>query len=410
MLGNITLEQSEMFVRNPRFSGLKFPDLEKNGTAGCNNTAGADGRRGKESLEKRYVGKIPKRSWMQFMKSILKMEPSERLDGRGAVQHPMFEDLRKRGEGSEAKEDSKTVQRRERERVKRAREEEQRAAAEREKQEREKKQREEEEEERRRLREEERERRENERREKEQERIRERQEKEAGREARRAAAAEKRRGGHDPYLRGDNGSKETTASGLSSVSAASSSVGASGVPGRRPRSRDGAGGRAPPLQEIPPYNPDRARGKKPRADRDVRDAQQDKEQAGAGWGLHLQDVEGEEKNLGDGGTGGGPAGGDGASVPAGSPNAGGNMILGLGGDRDSNQPTPTDSNIGKRGPSDLSMYESAINASTSFGTRRNQRGGGGNQLGGMSKLNSLGNQVSSQNQNATVASSPPFIP
>ncbi|CAD7971380.1 unnamed protein product [Amoebophrya sp. A120] len=77
MLGAITPEQMEMFMRNPRFMGLKFPDMSK-----------------PETLEKRYVGKIPKRSWMNFMKCVLKMEPRDRLDGAQAVAHPMFDELR----------------------------------------------------------------------------------------------------------------------------------------------------------------------------------------------------------------------------------------------------------------------------------------------------------------------------
>lgn len=44
MLGAITPEQTEMFMRNPRFMGLKFPDMSR-----------------PETLEKRYVGKLPKR-------------------------------------------------------------------------------------------------------------------------------------------------------------------------------------------------------------------------------------------------------------------------------------------------------------------------------------------------------------
>lgn len=34
------------------------------------------------------------RSWMHFMRSVLKMEPKDRLDGPSAVQHPMFDELR----------------------------------------------------------------------------------------------------------------------------------------------------------------------------------------------------------------------------------------------------------------------------------------------------------------------------
>mmetsp|Transcript_13418 Transcript_13418/g.32904 ORF Transcript_13418/g.32904 Transcript_13418/m.32904 type:complete len:805 (+) Transcript_13418:252-2666(+) len=94
MLGAITPEQMEMFMRNPRFMGLKFPDMSK-----------------PETLEKRYVGKIPKRSWMNFMKCVLKMEPRDRLDGAQAVAHPMFDELRPKSTKMDSPERGKSRER-----------------------------------------------------------------------------------------------------------------------------------------------------------------------------------------------------------------------------------------------------------------------------------------------------------
>ena len=52
MLGPLTPEQQDMFMRNQRFVGLKFPDMSR-----------------PETLMKRYVGKLLKPA-MNFMKSV----------------------------------------------------------------------------------------------------------------------------------------------------------------------------------------------------------------------------------------------------------------------------------------------------------------------------------------------------
>ncbi|CAM9556927.1 unnamed protein product [Chrysoparadoxa australica] len=65
----------QLFLKNPRFSGLKFPDMSR-----------------PETLPKRYVGKLGKRA-MQYARGCLAMDPSDRLTSREAVQHPFFEDL-----------------------------------------------------------------------------------------------------------------------------------------------------------------------------------------------------------------------------------------------------------------------------------------------------------------------------
>ena len=49
-MGPLTSEQNEMFLRNPRFLGLKFPDMTR-----------------PETLEKRYSGIMAKKE-LSFMK------------------------------------------------------------------------------------------------------------------------------------------------------------------------------------------------------------------------------------------------------------------------------------------------------------------------------------------------------
>ena len=65
-----------MFAKNPRFIGLKFPTVSK-----------------PESLEKKYVGKLPKLA-LSLMKGLLAMDPNERLNGTEALCHPFFDGLR----------------------------------------------------------------------------------------------------------------------------------------------------------------------------------------------------------------------------------------------------------------------------------------------------------------------------
>ncbi|CAD8145385.1 unnamed protein product [Paramecium pentaurelia] len=75
MLGPLTPSQQETFSKNPRFLGMKFPEISK-----------------PETLEQRYLCKLPKRA-INFVKGLLKMEPSERLTCRQALKHQYFEDL-----------------------------------------------------------------------------------------------------------------------------------------------------------------------------------------------------------------------------------------------------------------------------------------------------------------------------
>mmetsp|Transcript_48557 Transcript_48557/g.128414 ORF Transcript_48557/g.128414 Transcript_48557/m.128414 type:complete len:800 (-) Transcript_48557:285-2684(-) len=75
VLGRLTPAHMDMFLRNPRFLGLKFPDMSR-----------------PETLEKRYVGKLSKRA-MGFMKSVLVMDPGGRKRADELLQGPLFDGL-----------------------------------------------------------------------------------------------------------------------------------------------------------------------------------------------------------------------------------------------------------------------------------------------------------------------------
>jgi hypothetical protein len=84
VMGPLTPEQMEMFLRNPRFLGLKFPDMSR-----------------PETLEKRYVGKLTKKA-LSFMKSLLVMDPAKRPTANETLQNPFFDGLREEYEASVA--------------------------------------------------------------------------------------------------------------------------------------------------------------------------------------------------------------------------------------------------------------------------------------------------------------------
>jgi len=81
ILGPLTSEQMEMFQKNPRFIGMRFPEMNR-----------------PETLEKKYLGKLSKKA-LAFMKQCLKMDPADRLTATEALNHPYFEGL---GEGNVA--------------------------------------------------------------------------------------------------------------------------------------------------------------------------------------------------------------------------------------------------------------------------------------------------------------------
>ena len=76
ILGPLTPEQQEIFQKNPRFIGLKFPEIPR-----------------PETLERHYAGKLPREA-TNFMKSLLKMDPSQRLTASEALLHPYFAPVR----------------------------------------------------------------------------------------------------------------------------------------------------------------------------------------------------------------------------------------------------------------------------------------------------------------------------
>lgn len=77
LIGPLTPEHQEMFMLNPRFAGLKFPDMNR-----------------PETLQKKYVGKLSKRAF-SIMKGLLSMEPRERPSSEQCLQHNYFENLDK---------------------------------------------------------------------------------------------------------------------------------------------------------------------------------------------------------------------------------------------------------------------------------------------------------------------------
>jgi cyclin-dependent kinase-like len=61
MMGTLTDEHMQLFLKNPRFAGLKFPDMSR-----------------PETLQKRYVGNLSKRA-MAFMKACLVSNSTESI-------------------------------------------------------------------------------------------------------------------------------------------------------------------------------------------------------------------------------------------------------------------------------------------------------------------------------------------
>mmetsp|Transcript_16592 Transcript_16592/g.41980 ORF Transcript_16592/g.41980 Transcript_16592/m.41980 type:complete len:604 (-) Transcript_16592:71-1882(-) len=84
VMGPLTPDQMEMFLRNPRFLGLKFPDMSR-----------------PETLEKRYVGKLTKKA-LSFMKTLLVMDPAKRPTANETLANPFFDGLREEYEASMA--------------------------------------------------------------------------------------------------------------------------------------------------------------------------------------------------------------------------------------------------------------------------------------------------------------------
>ena len=71
VLGPLTWNQQEVFLKNPRFIGLKFPEITK-----------------LEVLEKRFLK--AERAALDFMYRLLRMEPGERMTAGEALVHPFL--------------------------------------------------------------------------------------------------------------------------------------------------------------------------------------------------------------------------------------------------------------------------------------------------------------------------------
>merc|ERR1719284_183432 len=76
VMGPLTPEHMEMFLRNPRFLGIQFPEVNR-----------------PETLEKRYLRRMPKMQ-MQLLKAVLVMEPRRRLSARDTLRVPWFEGVK----------------------------------------------------------------------------------------------------------------------------------------------------------------------------------------------------------------------------------------------------------------------------------------------------------------------------
>eukprot|EP00406_Dinophysis_acuminata_P080288 CAMPEP_0179252982 /NCGR_PEP_ID=MMETSP0797-20121207/22490_1 /TAXON_ID=47934 /ORGANISM="Dinophysis acuminata, Strain DAEP01" /LENGTH=319 /DNA_ID=CAMNT_0020960819 /DNA_START=142 /DNA_END=1098 /DNA_ORIENTATION=+ len=77
VLGSLTSEHMEMFLRNPRFSGYHFPEMRQ-----------------PETLEKRYARRMEPKRQMQLLKGTLVMEPKKRLSAKDVLRCAWFEGLR----------------------------------------------------------------------------------------------------------------------------------------------------------------------------------------------------------------------------------------------------------------------------------------------------------------------------
>ncbi|GLC70208.1 hypothetical protein PLESTF_000938000 [Pleodorina starrii] len=84
LLGPLTREQHELFLRNPRFNGLKFPDM-----------------RNPETLERKYAGKLPHDA-LSFMKGLMAVDPAQRLTCSQALAHPYLAALEEKASGAAA--------------------------------------------------------------------------------------------------------------------------------------------------------------------------------------------------------------------------------------------------------------------------------------------------------------------
>ncbi|GAX83588.1 hypothetical protein CEUSTIGMA_g11013.t1 [Chlamydomonas eustigma] len=75
LVGQLTLEQHTMFLRNPRFAGLKFPDMTR-----------------PETLDRKFASKLPSQA-VDFIKGLLSVEAKYRPSCSQCLQHPYLRDI-----------------------------------------------------------------------------------------------------------------------------------------------------------------------------------------------------------------------------------------------------------------------------------------------------------------------------
>ena len=72
IMGALSPSHLELFLKNERFAGFKFPDMSR-----------------PEKLRCKYGRKVSKRA-LSFMNNMLNMEPKCRMDSDTCLQHPFF--------------------------------------------------------------------------------------------------------------------------------------------------------------------------------------------------------------------------------------------------------------------------------------------------------------------------------
>lgn len=75
-LGPLTSSQMESFLRNPRFAGLRFPEMRRS-----------------QTVHQKYGERLGKVA-LHFMRALLYMDPGKRLTARECLEHPWFAGLK----------------------------------------------------------------------------------------------------------------------------------------------------------------------------------------------------------------------------------------------------------------------------------------------------------------------------
>ena len=84
IMGTLPQDQRELFQKNPRFVGMRFPEIAR-----------------PETIERRYLGKMSKKA-VSLMKGLLHLSPESRFTAMEALQHSFFDDIRCQSDLDEA--------------------------------------------------------------------------------------------------------------------------------------------------------------------------------------------------------------------------------------------------------------------------------------------------------------------